>query len=357
MRCWDAVLHGPRASPGEDQDIDGRTDVVSRWELSCGSCSPDGWRSPPRRSRRRSTRCARSTRRDVHMVCAPTSRRRCRWSSGVRWPRTRRPDAGRRDAGSRVRRRAPTAWRRAACRRRLPAAMRTLAEVMGRCHRTPSRPPPPGRPRIVPPPRWRPAVARGRRSGRRITTPSRRPSRPPCLLRHTGQRGLIACPGTRGQRGTARVDAELAAPGPARASRSGTRIPDRDRLGDVPVPRSRRREVLALAIACIASAMMVIGAVLRCPRALVERRQRRRDDRRGAAPPAPAPAAQPSEVEIVFNVEPAGAEVVLRIDGVVITDQRLRHTPLRDTARGHCRGRGVPDVPGRDRSDRDQSSR
>jgi len=122
------------------------------------------------------------------------------------------------------------------------------------------------------------------------------------------------------------VDAELAAqdqpapPDPGLASRIATGSVD------VPVPRSRRREVLALAIACIASAMMVIGAVL------VVRARSSNDASAGettvvgAAPQPPAPAAQPSEVEIVFNVEPAGAEVVLRIDGVVITDQRLRHT-------------------------------
>ena len=91
-----ALLGTPFYMAPEQAQGDPRTSTAaptcSPWEPSCGSCSPAGWRSPRRRSRGRSTRSAWSTRR-MSTRCDPTSRRRCRWSSGVRWPRT--PPTGR----------------------------------------------------------------------------------------------------------------------------------------------------------------------------------------------------------------------------------------------------------------------
>jgi eukaryotic-like serine/threonine-protein kinase len=124
----------------------------------------------------------------------------------------------------------------------------------------------------------------------------------------------------------------------------------------VPTRRSRGRTTLALAVAGIAATLMGAGIVL----AFHARSSSGAGEATVAAspspPPAPAPPPAPppaDEVTIVFAVEPEGAEVVLRIDGVVITDRRVRHarsgTPLVVTAEaaGYLAFRADP-VPDRD---------
>jgi serine/threonine-protein kinase len=99
----------------------------------------------------------------------------------------------------------------------------------------------------------------------------------------------------------------------------------------VPAPRSRRRAILALAVACIAAAMAVTGLVVGV----------RAGSSNGAGAgevtvavpppqPPPAPASQLSdEVAIVFAVDPKGAEIALRVDGILVTDRHLRRTRSR----------------------------
>jgi serine/threonine-protein kinase len=98
----------------------------------------------------------------------------------------------------------------------------------------------------------------------------------------------------------------------------------------VPTRRTRGRAYLALALAGIAAPLLGAGIVL----ALHARSSS--DPGAGeatvaAAPsPPPAPAPPPAdEVTIVFAVEPEGAEVALRVDGVLVPDRRLRRTPSR----------------------------
>jgi serine/threonine-protein kinase len=122
----------------------------------------------------------------------------------------------------------------------------------------------------------------------------------------------------------------------------------------VPAPRSRRRAILVLAVACIAAAM-VTGLVVGV----------RAGSSNGAGAgevtvavpppqPPPAPASQLSdEVAIVFAVDPEGAEIALRVDGILVTDRHLRRTrsrtPLVVTAEaaGYMPFRAEP-VPDRD---------
>ena len=148
---------------------------------------------------------------------------------------------------------------------------------------------------------------------------------------------------------------EPAHPDPGVASRIAT--------GSVHVParRSRRRAILALVAVCVTAAGAVTGAVLGV-------RAHSSNDTgvakvTAAAPPTqppapasqpPAPASQPSdEVAIFFAVEPAGAEVALRVDGALVTDRNLRRTrsrtPLLLTAEapGYLPFRAEP-VPDRD---------
>jgi hypothetical protein len=139
-------------------------------------------------------------------------------------------------------------------------------------------------------------------------------------------------------------------PDPGVASRMAT--------GSVHVPprRSRRRAIIALAAAGITAAV-VTGAVLG---ALAGSSN---DASVGAVTvaasppqPAPAPASQPSdEVTLFFAVEPVGAEVALRVDGVLVTDHHIRRarsrTPLVVTAEGvgYMPFRAEP-VPDRDQT-------
>ncbi|HEX3765828.1 MAG TPA: protein kinase [Kofleriaceae bacterium] len=122
----------------------------------------------------------------------------------------------------------------------------------------------------------------------------------------------------------------------------------------VPTRRSRGRAILALAVACIAAALIATGIVLGV-RAGSSNGPGAGEATIAASPsPPPAPASQPAvEVAIVFAVEPAGAEVALRVDGVLVTDRRLRRTrsrtPLMVTAEaaGYLPFRAEP-VPDRD---------
>jgi serine/threonine-protein kinase len=125
----------------------------------------------------------------------------------------------------------------------------------------------------------------------------------------------------------------------------------------VPAPRSRRRVILALAVAGISAAMVVTGLVVAV--------RAGSSDGAGAGEvtvavpppqPPPAPASQLSdEVEIVFAVDPEGAEIALRVDGILVTDRRLRRTrsrtPLVVTAEaaGYMPFRAEP-VPDRDQT-------
>jgi len=99
----------------------------------------------------------------------------------------------------------------------------------------------------------------------------------------------------------------------------------------VPARRSRRRAFLALAAVCVTAAGAVTGAVLAV-------RTRSPSDAgagevNAAAPPPqppPAPALQRSdEVVLAFEVEPAGAQVALRVDGVLVADRNVRRTRSR----------------------------
>ncbi|HEX3480785.1 MAG TPA: protein kinase [Kofleriaceae bacterium] len=108
----------------------------------------------------------------------------------------------------------------------------------------------------------------------------------------------------------------------------------------VPARRSRRRAIIALAAVCVTAVGAVTGAVL----GVLGRSSNDTGASAGqvtaVAPPPqppPAPASQPSdEVAIFFEVEPAGAEVALRVDGVLVTDRHMRRsgarTPLVVTA-------------------------
>lgn len=100
----------------------------------------------------------------------------------------------------------------------------------------------------------------------------------------------------------------------------------------VPTRRSRGRTILALAVAGIAAPLMGAGIVL----ALHARSSGGAGPGAGEAtvaaspPPPPAPAPPPAdEVTIVFAIEPRGAEIALRVDGVLVTDGRLRRTRSR----------------------------
>jgi serine/threonine-protein kinase len=98
-----------------------------------------------------------------------------------------------------------------------------------------------------------------------------------------------------------------------------------------PARRSRRRAILALAAVCATAGGVVTGAVLGGRAGSSS--SARVGEMTAAAPPSrppPAPASQRSdEVEVVFEVEPAGAQVALRVDGVLITDRRVHRTRSR----------------------------
>jgi serine/threonine-protein kinase len=119
---------------------------------------------------------------------------------------------------------------------------------------------------------------------------------------------------------------EPAHPDPGVASRIAT--------GSVHVParRPRRRAILALVAVCVTAAGAVTGAVLGL-RAHPSNDAGVANVTAAVSPPQPpAPASQPSDsddVAISFEVEPAGAEVALRIDGVLVTDRQLRRTRSR----------------------------
>jgi eukaryotic-like serine/threonine-protein kinase len=123
----------------------------------------------------------------------------------------------------------------------------------------------------------------------------------------------------------------------------------------VPARRSRHRAIRALAVACLGAAMVVTGIVVGV----------RAGSSNGAGAgevtvavpppqPPPAPASQLSdEVAIAFAVDPEGAEIALRVDGILVTDRHLRRTrsrtPLVVTAEaaGYMPFRAEP-VPDRD---------
>jgi hypothetical protein len=122
----------------------------------------------------------------------------------------------------------------------------------------------------------------------------------------------------------------------------------------VPTRRSRGRAILALAVACIAAALVATGIVLGVRAGSSNGVAAGEATIAASHSPPPAPASQPAdEVAIVFAVEPTGAEVALRVDGVLVTDRPLRRTrsrtPLMVTAEaaGYLPFRAEP-VPDRD---------
>jgi hypothetical protein len=227
-----------------------------------------------------------------------------------------------------------------------PGGMTTLAEMMGRAppDTVASYPAAPA-PRVVLPTSLEAGAGARPASG----SPNHDAGPPPAAANPVS-RGQVASAARPAWMPSWPAADEPAHPDPGVASRIAT--------GSIHVParRSRRRAILALVGVCVTAAGAVTGAVLGVLAHSSNDAGVAQVTAAASPSQPPAPASQPSEsddVTIFFAVEPAGAEVALKVDGALVTDRHMRRTrsrtPLVVTAEaaGYLPFRAEP-VPDRD---------